>query len=378
MDINRDALILYLRDLRDLEMARYHIKNMIAREEAAYQKTDAQLQKDLQKALQSPNFDFWEFQPEREQNYSWKGSTGVCILGIIVGTILFVVSIPGIQSGSSSSNFFLFEFIGGLVLLFFSLLMTVGVIMVVSCVVVIIKDISGERKYREELEKTNAEIRARNRENEERARQHNAEERERKEQYTQHCAESKKKYARLRVKNQQKWGKRKQFLEGERDRVKGLLDDAYGENILPAPYRQLAPLYYIYDYMSTSRVSFEDTLMHEHMESGFQRILARLDKIVENEAEEIFHLRRMEAQNEKMIAQNEDMLVALEMINNSIQDSSLRMNATLGGIRDNTYQTSRYAQQTSQYAQQASQYAGIAATYSAANVYFSWANYLKN
>ncbi|MCD7843756.1 MAG: hypothetical protein LUG17_03930 [Clostridiales bacterium] len=343
MDINRDALLLYLRDLRDLEMARYHIKNMIAREEANYQNTDSELQMT----------DFWEFRPEIEQKYSWNGSIGFCILAIIVGIILFAVSIPGIRLGSSSSDFVLFELIGGLILLFCLLLATVCVIVVIYCIVSIVKDISGEREYREKLEKTNATIRAQNQENENRVRQHNAEERVRQERNVQ-----------LRAENQQEWDKRKQFLEDEREKVKGILAKAYNENILATPYRNLQSVYYIYDYMSTSQASFEETLMHEHMENGFQRILARLDVIVENQAEEIFYLRRIEAQNDEIISRLGSMLDSLDRMERDNQNSFYQINATLGDIRDNTYQTS--------------QYAGIAATYSAANAYFSLANYLKN
>ncbi len=369
MDINRDALLLYLRDLRDMEMAKYQIGKMIRQAEADYRSDDAQLQGELQRAQQISDPGYWILPPkEKEKEYAWSGSTGLYIMGIIIGIMMLAVIVPCISFGLLGTSILPFLFI---------LVIACGAI-VFFCIARIITEASQERKYREELEKTNAQIRARNWEKENRVRQHNAEVPELQQKNALIRAENKKKYGQLRTENQKKWDERKQFLEDEKKKVQGILDKAYSENILPAPYRSLAPLYYIYDYMATSRESFEDTLMHEHLENGFQRILARLDTIVNNQAEEIFTLHRMEAQNTVIIAQNEAMLDELEQIDVSIRDSSRQINATLGDIRDNTYQTAQYAQQTSQYAQQASQYAGIAATYSAVNAYFSWADYLKN
>lgn len=123
-----------------------------------------------------------------------------------------------------------------------------------------------------------------------------------------------------------------------------ILQKEYSLNILPNQYRNIESIYYIYDYMSSSRASLEDTLMHEHMENGIQRILAKLDDLIATNRQIIFQNRILEASNQKMISQNEKMITSLR---NSESNTAL-----------------------------AAQYAGIAAGYSAANAYFSAANYL--
>lgn len=123
-----------------------------------------------------------------------------------------------------------------------------------------------------------------------------------------------------------------------------ILQKEYSLNILPNQYRNIESIYYIYDYMSSSQASLEDTLMHEHMENGIQRILAKLDDLIATNRQIIFQNRILEASNQKMISQNEKMITSLR---NSESNTAL-----------------------------AAQYAGIAAGYSAANAYFSAANYL--
>lgn len=148
----------------------------------------------------------------------------------------------------------------------------------------------------------------------------------------------------LEIKKQ--WNTRADYLQKEYNKVNTLLSEYYNLNILANPYRNLASLYYIYDYMSSSRESLQDTLIHEHMENGIQRILAKLDYIINQNQEIIFQNRIAEANNQKIINQNQQMLQSLK--------------------------------QTERNTAQATQYAEISANYSKANAYFSLANYLKN
>ena len=142
------------------------------------------------------------------------------------------------------------------------------------------------------------------------------------------------------------WKKREDYLINEAKKVQSLLDSNYSLNIIANQYRNLASLYYIYDYMSSSQESLKDTLMHEHMENGIQRILERLDYIVDQNESIIFQNRIREADDKKIIGQNEQMLKILKQtaVNTSVS----------------------------------AQYAEISANYSRANAYFSYANYLKS
>lgn len=123
----------------------------------------------------------------------------------------------------------------------------------------------------------------------------------------------------------QEWKKRERFLNTEYNRVALLLQSFYNQNILANQYRNLASVYYIYDYMSSSQESLKDTLIHEHMENGIQRILAKLNTIVEQNETIIFQNRILEADNKRMIEQNMGMLDSLNK------------------MEQNTYEAAQYA-----------------------------------
>lgn len=144
-----------------------------------------------------------------------------------------------------------------------------------------------------------------------------------------------------------RWKERSQFLQSEYKKVVDSLTLAYDANIVPQPYRKnLAAIFYIYDYMSTSQETLSATLMHTHLEDGIQRISAKLDCIIEQNQEVIFQNRIKEANDRQMIKQTDNMLASL--------------------------------QRTEKNTETAAQYAQISAACSKANAYFSLANYLKN
>lgn len=145
---------------------------------------------------------------------------------------------------------------------------------------------------------------------------------------------------------------KEQQLQGEAQKVNALLEEAYSLNILAKPYRNLPSVYYIYEYMSTSQASLEETFLHEHMENGFQRIEKKLDIIIAQNEEIIFTNRQIEANTSKTVEQTTDMLNKLQR---SLESQ----------------------QRTEQNALEAAQYASICATYSKVNAFFSTANYLS-
>ncbi len=116
---------------------------------------------------------------------------------------------------------------------------------------------------------------------------------------------------------------RASFFNRELEKVKGLLQEAYGVNLLATPYRNLASVYYIYDYMTTSQASLSETLLHEHMESGIQRILEKLDQVVAQNEQMILSMRRLEAGNQKVIEQNQQMLLSMGSIESSALNSEM-------------------------------------------------------
>lgn len=167
----------------------------------------------------------------------------------------------------------------------------------------------------------------------------------------------------LRKQYTEEWIQRKAYLQNEVKKVSDLLDESYRLNILPAPYRNIQSVYYIYEYMSTSQASFDDTLMHEHLENGFERILNSLDTIIVNQGVQIFHLRAIEALNREQIEQTQNILHQLDEMDRNNQAAFSKIQSSLNSIQVSTEQTSQYAE--------------ISARYNAANAYFSLADYLK-
>ena len=79
---------------------------------------------------------------------------------------------------------------------------------------------------------------------------------------------------------QEDWRVRRAELKSQHKKANELLGELYDMNILAAPYRDLVHVAYIYEYMSTSQASLEDTLLHEHMEDGFNRMERKLDELI--------------------------------------------------------------------------------------------------
>lgn len=99
----------------------------------------------------------------------------------------------------------------------------------------------------------------------------------------------------------------KEFEEAE-----NLLSKLYGLNIIPNQYRNLASIYYLYDYMSSSNATLEETLMHEHMENGIQRLEAKMDTMTSVLYDILEETRRISRTLPLLAKQNEQMLASLE------------------------------------------------------------------
>lgn len=65
----------------------------------------------------------------------------------------------------------------------------------------------------------------------------------------------------------------------ELDRVTTALQNAYAINIIPAPFRSTAAIYYLVDYLSTSRETMSSALLHANLED----IKRRLDQVIRNQ-----------------------------------------------------------------------------------------------
>lgn len=142
------------------------------------------------------------------------------------------------------------------------------------------------------------------------------------------------------------WNSRCAWYKQENQKLDNLLNDFYNMNILATQYRSLSAVCYIYDYMSTSQATLEDTLVHEHMEDGIRRLEEKLDCVISKIEDVVYETRCIRQNSEQMMVQNNHMLDSLQR------------------AEENTLQAAQYAQ--------------LSANYNKANAYFSLATYLKN
>ena len=173
----------------------------------------------------------------------------------------------------------------------------------------------------------------------------NKEDIENRKRYNQEVKLANERNIEMKPKVNYQWRKRSAYLKSEKSKVEALLQNYYGLNILANPYRNLASVYYIFDYMSSCQDSLKETLIHEHMENGIQRILEKLDDVIRSNEEMILRTRVLESHSKRIIEQNEELLKSAE-----------RMNESNDLIVEKT---------------------ALIANYSKVNAYFSLANYLK-
>ncbi len=249
--MNRDAFLIYLKDLRDLEFAKNAITKTYNREKDKFNDRARQL---------------------NQTNYHKLDDLGDPVIGLIASIIICAIcTLIAVKIRIS--------FFGILIKILCAIFGLTCFASIFYCLFLMARSANNNRH-----------VRAHNREEDAIAAEHQKE---------------------LSV-VRNLWNSQSTSLQKQLNKVDSLLKNGYSLNIIPAPYRNLASMYYIYDYMSTSQASFEDTLMHEHMENGIQRILSRLDTIIAQNEQIIFQNRQLEAQNRQMIERTDRMLASLQ------------------------------------------------------------------
>lgn len=317
--MNRNALLIYLHDLRDLEAAKYQIEKMRRQNYTAGQ-SEINAVDDKERYKRMPGRDY-------------VGLFKIGAMFIIITLVCYWLSTAG-EGDFGYSISLLYrkaqkwmcqEEFSGLFGEDFNFLFVLwsGIVSVIFIVSAFSKYIQYKRNYCE-------------------VKKYNEEE----------------KYRIINQKNKiekitSKYNLKQRQLENEFRKVSALLEEAYRLNILAKPYRNLSSVYYIYEYMSTSQSSLEETLIHERMENGIQRIEKKLDIIIEQNDDIIFKARQIEANTSRTVEQTTEML-------NNLQKSL------------------ESQQRTEQNTLEAAQYASICATYSKTTAFFSVANYLSD
>jgi len=312
--MKREVLIFYLREIRDLEFAKWRIKEICKTEEQKIKKSYKELTS--KKALAVPGNNVWT-----------TGKKVVFTFGILLCLISIIclfcpISDPG-PSQTTYKNGTLYVPAPTYVPIYSTGL---GIIMII-CILVfggiawfIWKCANDEKKI---IENEIRQI----------------------EEYNENLfvelTISQEKHNKLKA----DWKEKSLYFKSELNKVNKILEDFYNINIVPKQYRNFESIIYIYDYMSTADASLEQALLHGHLEDGFKRILDKLDFVIKQNSELILSNRRIEALDTLILDKNIKMLKELEKIE---RNTSV-----------------------------AAQYAEITANYTEANAYFNMANYLK-
>ena len=83
-----------------------------------------------------------------------------------------------------------------------------------------------------------------------------------------------------------------------------LLNDAYAVNLIPAKYRNIYAVYFLYEYISTSTVTLNDALYH----CDLDEISQKLNEIIEQQREVVMELAYSNALNEQIVQKNAQIL----------------------------------------------------------------------
>lgn len=127
----------------------------------------------------------------------------------------------------------------------------------------------------------------------------------------------------------------------EHQKATSVLQQVYLVNIVPLQFRNIYGVYFLYDYLSTSRESFQSALMHYNL----NEIKMKLDNVIANQEDMISMQYIQFAKLDMLSSQNKQLVQIAESIDNN--------------------------------AQVASRYAGIAAANTQALAYFKLSEYFR-
>lgn len=109
---------------------------------------------------------------------------------------------------------------------------------------------------------------------------------------------------------EQPWAKRKEFLQNACKEIRGALEQDYALNIIPLQYRNLQAAIYLYDFMSTSRQPFAQALDHAQIDDGIRRIESKLNVIISQNEAQLKQLAQIRSNTDTLIQQGNAILAA--------------------------------------------------------------------
>ena len=102
-------------------------------------------------------------------------------------------------------------------------------------------------------------------------------------------------------------------IHDEIDEIKSTLQKAYSANIIPQQFRNIEGVYYLYDYLSTSKQSLSEALLQANLEA----IKQKLDNMIKLQSVQIIQQAQTNAKLDTMKAQNDRLLELSEATMNN-------------------------------------------------------------
>lgn len=264
--MNRQSQLLYLQNIRDIEVALYCLKNKHQEEEEDYRIRLDELQTV-----------FYLDPPTKVDNSEHIGRViiaGIISLALLAAAyLLFTSPMRTNYAGITTHGVRFFSWVF-LIVFLIAAAITIGFIAIYI------------QEHREYKIKTKDMI------------LHNNQERKKAEENSVKISELKR-----------NWDKRNAWYKEEMGKLNHLREEFYDMNIIPLPFRNISAICYIHDYMATSRESLTTALFGRHIEDGILRIEAKLDAVVSSLQTLIYETRCQRQQSECIIEQNNRMLV---------------------------------------------------------------------
>lgn len=349
--MNRDAILVYLKNILDLEFAKKRIDEIYHSEICEIDKKIRSIEVELtneyaalQQKVKQLQITHYQIEPE-------KPNEGGCLLVLGIFMCLFsglVLILGHIFIGISTkeldglSLFFMFTFLFGFLFAWIDFL-----------------NLDQSMNRYEELMK--------------KIKTHNDLEKEQSEQNQYYIQELQQRWNETQrkcqaiIQNQQQLQEQyKNHYMQETQKVEQILTEAYSINLIPLPFHNFDGIAYIYNYMSTSQETLQDAFNHAHFENGILRIEEALQQIYWQKEESLF-LQRC------ALARMDDMSNDIHNIGSNVE--RIQTNTQL--MQDRSLEILHSCQQTASNSADAAKYAHMAANYSEANAYFSAARYFK-
>ena len=273
--MDRKALVLYLENVRDLEVTKYKINQLWGYEKYKYNSS-----------LKSTSVK----KPEpKESDLSY------ILYGVLLVICIFVFIKAGKYLTSGSDEGFFDEIIGGIIGLgACALSFGLGIISFMVVITTLLEENKNKKQYKSALVQYKKDL---------------------------EIANQNKVY---NASKQKEWEEINRYYSNEYNKADTILKDFYAMNIIPLQYRKLSAACYLYDFMSSSQESFQMALLSNQIEDGIRRIEAKLDEIIKRLDIVIYQQRVIRDENrqsvQRQVDQNNRMLDSLQRMENNQQN----------------------------------------------------------